>query len=98
MRSRESPGVHPKCRGTVDAPQADMTTYATELIIPTENGHVATFSYGLSRTHGWDVRAQIDDQIVTRHCSSWRGVERLYTWLRLSPETALMRSPEGPPS
>ena len=69
-----------------------MTTYATELIIPTDNGHIATFSYGLSSTQGWDVRAQIDDYVVTRHCSSWRGVERLYTWLRLAPQNALLRS------
>ncbi|HKY19883.1 MAG TPA: hypothetical protein VJM31_01575 [Vicinamibacterales bacterium] len=76
----------------VDAPPAGMTTHRTELVIPTQDGQIAKFSYGLSRTQGWDVHAQIDDRVLTRHCSSWHGVERLYTWLLTAPRQALLRS------
>ena len=61
------------------------------LTIPVPDGHTATFSYDLAETRGWDVRAQIDDLVLTRHCSSWRGVERFYDWIRLTPQTALPR-------
>ena len=80
-------------RGMLDAPPADMiATYATEWVIPTQDGHIARFSYGLSSTQGWDVRWEIDDRVLIRHCSSWRGVERLYAWLRMEQQQSLVRS------
>jgi hypothetical protein len=47
-------------------------------------GHTATLTYALAEDGGWDVRAVLDHRTVAvRHCSQWRGVERLYEWLRL---------------
>ena len=61
-----------------------MTPEFTELTL-SQDGHTATFSYGLSETQGWDVRAEIDERIVvTRHCNNWRSVEHLYDWLRVT--------------
>ncbi len=77
--------------GMFDAPAAGMTTLPTNLSVPTQDGHTATFSYGLSPTQGWVVRAQIDDRVLTRHCSRWSGVEHLYAWFRMAPHTALLR-------
>lgn len=49
----------------------------------TEHGHLATLSYLAAEHGGWDVRGQIDGQVVTiRHCSEWRGVERVQRWLQ----------------
>ena len=59
-----------------------MTPQVTQLTVATPDGHTATFTYGLSEHHGWDVRAQLDDLVVVRHCSSWPAVEHLYEWLR----------------
>ena len=69
-----------------------MTTQRIEVNVPTRDGHTATLSYALSDTQGWDVRAQIDDHVLTRHCYNWRGVERFYEWLRMAPVAALRRS------
>jgi hypothetical protein len=61
-----------------------MAPHFTQLMLSL-NGHTATFSYGLSETQGWDVRAEIDERIVVnRHCSTWRSVEHLYDWLRVT--------------
>jgi hypothetical protein len=68
----------------VDAPEVGMTPQFPQLTLR-QDGHTATFSYELSETQGWDVRAEIDKQIVvTRHCSNWRGVEHFYDWLRVT--------------
>jgi len=75
-----------------DAPAAGMTTLLTKLTVRTQDGHTATFSYDLSTTQGWDVRAQIDDRVLTRHCGSWHGVERLYAWFCMAPRNELLRS------
>ena len=56
------------------------------------DGHIATLTYALSDRQGWDVRAQIDDHVLTRHCHNWHGVERFYEWLRMAPVAALRRS------
>ena len=69
-----------------------MTSQRTELIVPTLDGHTATLSYALSSTQGWDVRAEIEDQVLTRHCYDWPSVERFYEWLRMTPAAALRRS------
>ena len=59
-----------------------MTTQLVELRFAGNNGHTATFRYGLSETHGWDVRAELDHRVIaTRHCRNWSGVEGLYEWL-----------------
>lgn len=63
-------------------PHTGMTPQVTQLTVATTAGHTATFTYGLSDNHGWDVRAQLDDRVVVRHCSSWSAVEHLYEWLR----------------
>jgi hypothetical protein len=66
----------------VDAREAGMTPHVTQLTLR-QDGHTAIFSYALSETQGWDVRAEIDKRIVvTRHCGKWRSVEHLYDWLR----------------
>jgi hypothetical protein len=60
-----------------------MALQPVELRLAGVNGHTATFRYGLSETQGWDVRAELDDRVIAvRHCSNWRGVERLYEGLR----------------
>ena len=67
-----------QARGMDDAAAAAMTAQLVELRLAGNNGHTATFTYGLSETHGWDVRAELDHRVIaTRHCSSWRGVEGL---------------------
>ena len=63
-----------------------------QLTLANQDGQTGTFTYGLSQAHGWDVRAELDGRIVVRHCSSWRGVERLYEWLRTAPRDASPRS------
>jgi hypothetical protein len=69
----------------VDALEVGMTPQFTQLTLASQDGRTATFSYGLSEAHGWDVRAEIDERIVvTRHCSNWRGVEHFYDWLRVT--------------
>ena len=51
-----------------------------KLISP--NGHIATFSYTLAKERGWDVRAEIDDELVAlRHFDDWQSVEWLRKWL-----------------
>jgi hypothetical protein len=61
-----------------------MTPNYVEVILAGNNGHTAKFSYELSETQGWDVRAELDNRLVAlRHCSDWRGVEHLHAWLRL---------------
>jgi hypothetical protein len=71
-------------RGMVDAVDASMRTHAITLTIPFPDGQIATFSYDLAETQGWDVRAEIDNRVLTRHCSSWHGVERLYERVHLA--------------
>jgi hypothetical protein len=65
-----------------DAPAPGMTPQLVELTLAGSNGHTATFKYGLSETHGWNVLAELDHRVIAaRHCSQWRGVESLYQWL-----------------
>lgn len=61
-----------------------MAPLFTQLTLGDVDGRTASFTYGLSATHGWEVRAQLDDRIVVRHCHNWRGVERLYQWFRMA--------------
>jgi hypothetical protein len=79
------PAKPANARGMLDAPCIGMTLPQTQLTFASQDGHTATFSYGLSETRGWDVRAEVDDRVVVeRHCSNWRNVEHLYDWLRVS--------------
>lgn len=69
-----------------------MTSPFTQLIVSMHDGHTATLTYALSERQGWDVRAQIDDHVLTRHCYNWRGVEGFHEWLRMASVAALRRS------
>lgn len=66
-------------------PQPGMTSPSKQLTLATQDGHTGTFSYRLADTGGWDVRAQLDNLLVVRHCNTWRGVEHVYEWLRVTP-------------
>jgi hypothetical protein len=87
-----TPYVLAHSRGMVDAPNSGMPSHATNLRLPTRDGRVATFSYALSDTQGWDVRAQIDGELLTRHCNDWGSVERLYAWIRSAQRPPYSRS------
>lgn len=68
-----------------DALLEGMTLQPIQLTLACQDGNTATFSYVLSENRGWDVRAEVDHRIVVeRHCSTWRSVEHLYDWLRLT--------------
>jgi hypothetical protein len=69
--------------GMDDAPALSMALHPVELRLAGVNGRTAAFRYGLSETQGWDLRADLDDRVIAvRHCRNWRGMERLYEWLR----------------
>lgn len=69
-----------------------MASQPIELTVSTHDGHIATLTYALSDKQGWDVRAQIEEHVLTRHCYNWRGVERFHDWLRMASVAALQRS------
>jgi hypothetical protein len=92
LASRDCPALRQFRLACLMPLETGMAIHPTELVVPTQDGYIAKFTYGLSSTQGWDVRAQIGDRVLTRHCSSWRGVERVYLWLLTAPRQALLRS------
>ena len=57
-----------------------MTQHIQRLTSP--SGQVATFSYTLAKERGWDVRAEIDNELVAlRHFDDWQSVEWMRGWL-----------------
>lgn len=55
-----------------------MSFEAIELPLACHQAHTGRFSITLADGGGWDLVAELDDQIVAiQHCRDWHRVERL---------------------